>query len=313
MIADDRTTIIRSDDRSRHFTQTKPPAPGAIAVYFALTFLVAWLLWLAAAAVTPSSWSIGTRGLFYLPGTFAPAIVALWLTARDEGGAGISLLLRRVVRWEVHARWYLFAISYMAGIKLAAAVASRAITGEWPAFSELPLYLLFIGAILSTPFQAGEEIGWRGYALPRLASRMGLARASILLGVIWALWHLPLFVIPGTTTSGQNFSMYLIAVTAVSVPMAWLYARTGGSLLLVMLMHSAINNTTGIVPSRSADAPAEVTIVSWLTAALLWIGAAFFLARMPAAIAGPPGGRNGPNRAAEPPDWQQTQAPHEGR
>jgi membrane protease YdiL (CAAX protease family) len=76
---------------------------------------------------------------------------------------------------------------------------------------------------------------------------MGYARASILLGVIWACWHLPQFYIPGEDTAGQSFPIWAIQVIAVSVAIAWLYAKTKGSLLLTMIMHSAINQTSGIV------------------------------------------------------------------
>jgi len=138
---------------------------------------------------------------------------------------------------------------------------------------------------VSTPFQAGEEIGWRGYALPRLAARFGLARASILLGVIWACWHLPQFFIPEVDTYGQSCFVFVLQVTALSVAMAWLYARTNGSLLLVMLLHAAVNNAKDIVPSALPGASnpfaLSASLVAWLTVTLLWICAAYFLARMP--------------------------------
>lgn len=137
---------------------------------------------------------------------------------------------------------------------------------------------------MSTPVQAGEEIGWRGYALPRLAARLGFARASLLLGVIWAVWHLPLFFIPGVDNYRQSFTLSLIAVTALSVAMAWLYMHTSGSLLLVMLMHSSVNQTSFVIPSANPTTTnpfaLSASLVGWLTAAFLWIGAAYLLARM---------------------------------
>lgn len=133
--------------------------------------------------------------------------------------------------------------------------------------------------------QAGEEIGWRGYALPRLAARFGLARGSIMLGVIWAIWHLPLFFLRQADTFGQSFPVYLLQVTALSVAIAWLYWRTNGSLLLTMLLHAAINNTKDIAPSLVTTGTNPFTLnaspVSWLTLALLWVCAAYFLVRMP--------------------------------
>lgn len=220
-----------------------------------------------------------------LLGAFAPGVVAVWLTQRAEGRAGVEGLLRPILRWEVGVRWYAFALGYMAAIKLLAALVHRLVTGAWPLFGDTPV-LVMAGAILvSTWFQAGEEVGWRGYALTRLAARFGLAGASVLLGVIWAAWHLPLFFIPGTTTTGQSFPLYLLQVTALSVAIAWAYARTHGSLLPVMVMHAAVNNTKDIVPSADQGATNPLvlsgSLVAWLTVALLWMGAGYFLLRMP--------------------------------
>lgn len=223
--------------------------------------------------------------IFYI-GVFAPLLVAVLLTARDEGDAGVRALLRRLVQWDVGLRWYAFALTFTIAIKLAVALIHRLVTGEWPTFGSEPLYIMLAATIGSTLIfgQAGEEVGWRGYALPRLATRFGLAGASVVLGIIWATWHLPLFFIAGTDTSGQSFPLYLLQVTAISVAIAWLYANTSGSLLLTMLMHSAVNNTKDIVPSaeQSATSPYALSTspVGWLTAALLWVCAGYFLVRM---------------------------------
>ena len=112
----------------------------------------------------------------------------------------------------------------------------------------------------------------------------------MLLGVIWACWQLPLFFIPGIDKSGQSFPVYVLQVTALSVAAAWLCVHTNGSLLLVMLMHSAVNQTIGIVPSTVATATnsfaLSTSLVAWLTVACLWIGAGYFLIRMPKATIG---------------------------
>ena len=106
----------------------------------------------------------------------------------------------------------------------------------------------------------------------------------MLLGIIWALWHLPLFFIAGTDTAGQSFPLYLAQVTALSVAIAWLYANTNGSLFLTMLMHSAINNTKDIVPSVAQPGTNPFALsyspVGWTTAGLLWICAGYFLVLM---------------------------------
>jgi membrane protease YdiL (CAAX protease family) len=261
----------------------------SLIAFFALTFALAWSAFIAVAALSPSTSSVpgitDLRWLLYLPGVFAPALVAIGLTASADGRAGVSTLLRRMFEWQVAPRWFAFAIGYMAAIKLTVAVLHRVITRAWPPFGDAPWYTILAAILISTPFQAGEEIGWRGYALPRLAARFGLAPASLLLGVIWAAWHLPLFFIPESDTYGQSFVVYALLVTPLSVAIAWLYAHTKGSLLLPMLLHAAANNSRDIVlaqiPNGMNTFGLHTSRVAWLTAAVLWVGAAYFLIRMP--------------------------------
>lgn len=256
--------------------------------YFALVYTATWACWLAAGAISrrtpvPGALAVVAAGLFLL-GTIAPALVALAFTDRNEGRAATQVLLRRVLEWRVRARWYVFAIAYIPALKLMVAVLHRIATGTWPRFGQQAWYVMAGAIMISTWVQAGEEIGWRGYALPRMSSRFGLASASIILGVIWASWHLPLFFVPQSSTFGQSFPLYLLQVTALSVAMAWLYWRTDGSLLLVMLFHAAVNNTHDIVPSAVPGATNPLalssSLVAWLTAALLWIASAYFIIRM---------------------------------
>jgi membrane protease YdiL (CAAX protease family) len=250
--------------------------------FFAVTWIVTWTLWYAASLVSFAP----LRGLLFLLGTFAPGFVALALTARSDGRPGVKALLERLVDWEYPARWYVFAASYLAVIKLIVAALHRGLTGEWPRFGPTPWVLMLAATFASVLIggQAGEEIGWRGYALPRMAARLGLGGASILLGVLWALWHLPLFFVRGADTFGQSFPLYLLQVTALSVALAWLWAKTRGSLLVVMLLHAAVNNTKDIVPSADlvAGSPWGLghSMVGWLTVALLWLCAGYFLVRM---------------------------------
>ena len=190
-----------------------------------------------------------------MAGAFAPGIVALLLTAWKEGVDGVRALIGRILIADVAARYYLFAVSYMLSVKLTAAMLHRAMLGTWPRFGDEPLLLMPLAVAFSTPFQAGEELGWRGYALPRLAARFGLARAGLVLGAIWAFWHLPQFYIADADTYHQPFIVWGAQVIAISVTFAWLYAKTGGSLLLVMLLHAAINNTKDIVPAGAAPPP----------------------------------------------------------
>ncbi len=224
------------------------------------------------------------QGLIVLVGVFAPSLVAIAITWLAEGTAGVVALLRRLIQWRVAGRWDLLSIGYMAGIKIAVALIFRVTQGVWPQFGTTPIVVMFIATILSTVMlgQAGEEIGWRGFALPHLGSRIGLAWASVLLGAIWAVWHLPLFFwFPGADTYGQSFPLYALQVTALSVAIAYVWMKSNGSLLLTMLMHSAVNNTKDIVPSAVPGATNAFALstsrVAWMTVALMWLCALYFL------------------------------------
>lgn len=257
-------------------------------MFFALTYIVSWFLWIAAAAILP--WNLWQRsglvaisGPLYVLGVFAPGLVAVALTARADGRAATLALLRRTVRWSVGARWYVFAAGYFVAIELAVALAHRIATGAWPPFTQTPWFVMLVAIVFSTPVKAGEEIGWRGYALPRLSTRVGLPVASTIVGILWACWHLPFFFMTGTDKLGQSFPAYVLGVTAISIAMAWLYWRTKGSLLLTMLMHAAVNNTNVVptpAPATANPFALRTPLVVWFSAALLWVCAVYFLVQM---------------------------------
>lgn len=256
--------------------------------FFILTFAVSWSCWTAAAILSGGTFGtnarfVGLDRLLIYAGVFAPAAVSLALTARLNGRHAMRTLLGQVVHLPQQARWYVFALGFFLAIKFAVALAQRVISGHWPHFGDIPLLLLLLGIAVSTPVQAGEEIGWRGYALPRLANHVGLPLSAVLLGLIWACWHLPFFFIPGSDNAGQSFPVYLLAVTSLSVAMAWLYWSTAGSLFIVMLMHAAVDNEALIIaaPTSSSNPfSLNAPLSAWLTAGFLSICAIYFLSRL---------------------------------
>ena len=259
----------------------------ALIQFFSLTYVISWGCWIAAAALRRSA--IGsdlpalTAALLYI-GTFAPALVALSMTALIDESGRVTALLNRMFEWRVGLRWYAFALSYMAAIKLIAALLYRVAVGAWPPFGNEPWYVILAMIPVATPGQAGEEIGWRGYALPRLAAHLGFARASLILGLLVACWHLPLFFMPGVRNAGQSFPLFAVYVVGLSVTVAWLYAKTDGSLLLAMLIHSAVNQTIGIVPTRLAvpgnPFALDTSLVTLLAGTLFVLSVAYFLVQL---------------------------------
>lgn len=244
--------------------------------FFLLTFLVTWSAWFAAASLAApgNTGFFGGRGPVFLLGVFAPALVALALTAQAVGRTGVMRLLARIGRWRVDWRWYAVAIGYFPVVKLAAALIHRIVADEWPPFGDTSVALIILGIAVSAWGQAGEEVGWRGYALPRLAQQFGVGGGSLALGAAWALWHIPLFVLPDSGSTGQSFLVYLLHVMALSVVLSFLYWKTDGSLLLVMLLHASVNNTTGIVSTAIGGEIAPIafggSLIAWITVALSW-------------------------------------------
>jgi uncharacterized protein len=259
------------------------PQRSSLLKFFLISYAITWICFISVAVAIPAATPAGY--LLILLGAFSPSFAAIWLTARAEGRAGVSTLLSGILRWRVPMRWYLFAAGFTAAVRLLVALAHRLALGLWPQFGDTPWYVIPVAIAFSTPFQAGEEIGWRGYALPRMARRLGFARASLLLGLIWAIWHLPQFFIAGGDSYHRSFPLFVLQVTALSVAFAWLYAQTRGSLLLTMLLHAAFNNSKDIVSSATTAATTtfglSASLVSWLTVAVLWICAGVFLATMP--------------------------------
>jgi uncharacterized protein len=165
------------------------------------------------------------------------------VTAYSSGRAGVQALLAQVRRWRVPPIWYGVAL-LLPGLVMAAAFwLWRGLGG--PALPAPPLAAWFsipiLVIVLLIP-ALSEEVGWRGYALPQLQARANALTASMILGIIHAVIHLPLWLIPGMGFDGLPFPFYALLVTALAILAGWLYNSTGGSLLLAGLLHAAVNS-----------------------------------------------------------------------
>ena len=197
--------------------ESLPWVAGCVVVIFVAT----WALWLP---VVTGRGPAGLRSALWLAGVFVPALTAIAFTLAEGGLAGVRVLLRPIAQWEVRGRWYVFALLFMVATKLVVALVHRAVLGAWPQFGGEGIVVMAAGTLISTPVQAGEEVGWRGYLLPRLGRRVGFGPASVSLGAIWALWHIPQFFLSGADTYRQSFPLWGLEVVAISVAITWLYA-----------------------------------------------------------------------------------------
>jgi membrane protease YdiL (CAAX protease family) len=221
--------------------------PGAtLGRFFAIAFGFTWLLQLpgvfAGRGLLPGP--LESYMPFALLGILGPLVAATALTAREGGARAVRALYSGLGRWRVRFDVYLVAIVLPALLLSAVLWLLRAAGREGPVAYVPDASRLVFAFVVSI----AEEVGWRGFALPRLQKRFGAFAASGLLGVLWALWHLPMFVAQGVPL--ELFLVMALFFTGGSLVFTWAYARSGGSLLVAVLAHVAVhlNNSHVALP-----------------------------------------------------------------
>ena len=234
----------------------------SVALFYVLAFTLSWLIELPQAAAARGLIHIEVPGFVGFLSALAPALAAIALSASEGGTAAIRRLLGRLLRWRVAPGWYAVAFAGfpmlgLVAVGLASVGARRApdfsvsyIHDVFPQFpSDLSAWLLLPPFLLySIVTSAPEEVGWRGFALPRLQERLGAVYASLAVGFLWGLWHLPLFFYPQAVQSGLSFPLFLAGTLSTSILFTWIFNGTGGSLLLVSVLHSSFNATFVFLP-----------------------------------------------------------------
>jgi CAAX protease family protein len=254
----------------------------ALLWYFGLAYGISWLvvapLWLPA---------LGIHGLPVLPyhhslASFGPAGAAIIVTGAREGRAGISGLFSSLVtvprnRWlaglALLGPFALLAIAYALAVALGQPAEPSTLmhSANYPGFSPFALFVLYLFT-----FGIGEEMGWRGFALPRLQERWSPFTATLVLSAGWALWHWPFFLYwPGMRDLGLGGGLgWFVSLWLGAMILTWFYNRSGGSLLVVALFHASVNTVF------AADDPASfVPMAIGVMITLLGIGAAYALWR----------------------------------
>ncbi len=248
---------------------------NSIVGYFILAYGISWIigipLALAAQRGNPQSIPFAIHYL-YAYGPMLSAIIMTWLT---EGSRGIKELFGRILKWRVKLIWWGIAFSPLILLAVVATV-QRLIQGTWMDFNLLGqvnfLPDLGVGALFLWVFTFGfgEEIGWRGYALPRLQKDHSALSATLILAVFWALWHLPQFFYLFDTTILVG---WFLGLTAGAIVFTWLYNSTEGSIPIVAVWHGAFNFIT-------ASAAGEGLIAAILSAiVMVWAVVVIFLFR----------------------------------
>jgi uncharacterized protein len=209
--------------------------------FFVLAYALSWILESPLVFLRDSV--TDTQGLILtILASNVPSVLGIVLTATVFGRGALRKLLGRLLIWRVNPLWYLLLVLGPAAL-VAGVVPLNALMGG-PALSlGMPLFgiAVFLAFHIVPGSALGEEIGWRGYVLPRLQSRMSALSAALIIGPIWALWHLPLWLTgePGRTPT--LYAGFVVSVIALSVILTWVYNSTRGSLLMVVLLHATYN------------------------------------------------------------------------
>jgi membrane protease YdiL (CAAX protease family) len=225
--------------------------------FFVLAYALSW-------------WPIAFYAAGLSPSTiisFGPFLAALVVLAATQGKTGVVGLLRRIVRWRVGLRWYAVALLLPVVVTAAAAALNVLLLGAKASSSVAELGGLTglfstFALLLLIPGIGGswEEPGWRGYALPRLQTARSALFASLILGVVWAFWHLPLFI------TGQAPWSDIVFIIVWTITFTWVFNNAAGSVLIVVLMHNMNNTISGAFNQMFSGA--DAVSQAWLYTAL---------------------------------------------
>jgi len=253
--------------------RTRPPfiRRYQIPLFYVLAFALTWIVWGSEAAEA--------RGLlsFHLPDklayfgvTFAAVIVALLA----GGKAGFLGLVKRMVRVRAGPQWYAavllgpFAIS-MAAVGIYRLFGGTIVLDPTVTLGVIPIFLLNEVAL----FWGTEELGWRGFALPRLQSRYNALTAALIAGVLWGLWHTPAFLNPASPISTYPYVAFLVFAVGESIIVTWVYNHTRGSVVIAALLHGATDVALVFNGTILNGAP-----LFWLVTGVTWAVALVIIA-----------------------------------
>lgn len=214
-----------------------------------LMFTLTWPIDLANSGVLPFQVS-PVLAIFVGHGL---VFASLMMTGLTLGKEGVAALLKRFLIWRAGWKWYLVAILLMPSMQFASVLLTSLVRQTQIDFSTVYAYKIFGSSVnlvaLIVPFflfdavANGEEIAWRGYVLPRLQAKHSALVSSLIVGLIWGVWHLPKYLSHWNTVS---FLFVMLGILARAVLYTWLYNNTKGSLLLTTLFHAS-GNTGGIL------------------------------------------------------------------
>ncbi len=201
------------------------------------------------------------RGALKVLAGFGPSLAGLVTAFLTLGPVGCRSWLAKCFNYRVSWHWYVLTFLTPPALMVVAVGLNIAFGGAQPSFlpvDKIPTAILNFGLVLLVGGPFGEELGWRGYLTPALTSRINWRGASLFVGVVWGLWHLPFFYSAGTLQAGLAIPTFLVNILAGSVLFGWLYQRTGPSMVPCLVLHTSLNAWAGmlaILPTETSWRP----------------------------------------------------------
>jgi membrane protease YdiL (CAAX protease family) len=246
-----------------------------VAIFFVVTYVVAWAFWVPL-VILQERVAPALDLVLKILGSATPSVLAIVLVAHLQGRGEVRRLLRRLLIGRVNIGWYAAIVALTALPVLAVWVSTLlgaptpVVAATVPGVLSVFLFSIFPGSAL------GEELGWRGFALPRLQARRSALTASLIVGAVWGTYHFPLFLLGSPVRPFALFLPFALSCVIMSVFYTWMYNGTGGSLLLAVLLHAATNLPLTIVMGPLQE---RVLTSYWIYDAILALTAAALIAR----------------------------------
>jgi len=234
-------------------------------IYFLIAFGWTWLMWLPSILIgilnieslmywiheVETSVLIIILAIFGILGTLGPFVGAFATTYLCEGKPGVKTLWKRFWNLEMGLKWFMICVLFWLIPFGFPYILTRLIDGispelVWVSQPWIPLVWFFMNFTRSGGMS--EEFGWRGYALPRFQAKWNALISSLILGVIWAVWHLPLWFILGDPHQGTSFLTFSFYLILVSIFYTWLFNNTKGNILGAVLFHAMANTIAQMIP-----------------------------------------------------------------
>lgn len=217
-------------------------------LFLGFTFLLTWIVWgllayLTHAGITGFQSGIGLP--LYILGGSSPTIMAYVAVALTKKEGSIKEFNARVFSFKHGLVYYLFAILIPVVLGAGGLAAAYLLTGGSQNFRVEPFFLFIPFFLSSIIFGGIEELGWRGILQHELGQKLNLFKTNLIIGLVWSLWHLPLFFIVGSSHQGNSFLFFALAGFGFSAFMTWLYAKTQ-SIMLCVFLHASINAAAGL-------------------------------------------------------------------